>query len=131
VLYAIAADIVVITHLSFILFVVVGGLLVFKWPWMAWLHIPAALWGISVELLGLICPLTPLELELRAWAGESGYTGDFVAEYILPVIYPIGLTRGIQFFLAFTALTVNILIYALLVRRISFKAARGPQSRDC
>ena len=82
------ADLVVILHLSFVLFVVFGGLLVLRWPRLAWVHLPAAAWGVAIEFTGGICPLTPLENWLREKAGEIGYADGFTEHYILPVLYP-------------------------------------------
>jgi hypothetical protein len=122
--YAVLADAVLVTHLGFVLFVVFGGLLVLRWPSVVWVHVPAALWGVAIEYAGWICPLTPLENDLRARAGEYGYEGDFVARYLLPVIYPEGLTREAQFVLGSAALLFNIAIYVLVWRRHR-KARRG------
>lgn len=122
--YGIAADLVVLLHFAFILFVVLGGLLVLKWPWLARLHLPAALWGALVEFTGWICPLTPLENWLRGMGGTSGYSGGFVEQYILVLIYPAGLTREIQLFLGLGVLILNAAIYALWWRRIRVSAGR-------
>lgn len=116
-LYSLLADIIVIIHLAFIIFVVLGGILVLKWKWMIWLHIPAAIWGALIEFMGWICPLTPLENRFRMLAGESGYTGDFIARYILPVIYPGALTRGIQILLGVFVIVINLAIYAYIMWR--------------
>ena len=85
---ALLADLLVLFHATFVLFVVAGGLLVLKWPRLAWLHIPCALWGVLIEFGGWICPLTPLENTLRQRAGEAGYSGGFVEHYVLHVLYP-------------------------------------------
>lgn len=90
-----AADFVVLIHFGFIVFVVVGGLLVLRWPRAAWMHLPAAAWGAGIVLLGGICPLTPLEKSLRRLAGEAGYEGGFIDRYVMPVIYPVGLSRDV------------------------------------
>lgn len=113
--YALLADLILLLHLGFILFVVLGGLLVWRRAWVAWLHLPAAAWGVLVELMGWICPLTPLENRLRRLAGQSGYDGDFIAAYLLPLIYPHGLTREIQIGLGLAVLLVNLLLYARLL----------------
>jgi hypothetical protein len=110
------ADLVVALHFAFVLFVVFGGLLVLRWPWIAYLHVPAAVWGVLIELTGGICPLTPLEKSLRATAGGSGYEGDFIEHYILPVLYPSALTRNIQLVLGALVLIFNLAIYAAVVR---------------
>ncbi len=99
-LYRLGADLVLVTHLAFIVLVVAGGLVVYRYAWFAWIHIPAATWGAFIELTGRICPLTTLENFLRIRAGQEGYVNSFIEQYILPVIYPAGLTRNVQFFLA-------------------------------
>ena len=96
---------------------VLGAFLVLRWPRVAWLHVPAVIWGALVEFTGWICPLTPLENRLRRSAGETGYQGDFIAHYILPVLYPDGLTRRDQLVLGGVALAINIAIYALVLAR--------------
>jgi hypothetical protein len=111
------ADLLVVVHLGFVLFVAAGGLLVLRWPRVAWLHLPAAVWGAWIELSGGICPLTPLEQSLRTRAGEAGYSGDFVSHYILPVLYPAGLDRGAQLVLGALVVAVNLAIYAGVLRR--------------
>ncbi|MCM8593818.1 DUF2784 domain-containing protein [Accumulibacter sp.] len=115
--YRLLADAVVVAHLLFILFVVFGGLLVLRWPRLALAHLPAACWGALIEVGGWICPLTPLENGLREAAGEAGYPGSFIARYLLPVIYPAGLTRELQFVLAAVVVAVNLAVYAELLRR--------------
>ncbi|WP_439888859.1 DUF2784 domain-containing protein [Pseudomonas sp. MBLB4123] len=112
-----AADAVLVVHLLFILFVLLGGLLVLRWRVLAWLHLPAALWGAVVELYSLQCPLTPLENALRRAAGEQGYDGGFVEQYLLPLIYPAGLTPGVQLLLGVLVLVVNGAIYGYLLWR--------------
>ena len=116
-LYALAADAVLVLHFAFVLFVALGALLVWKWPPLAWLHIPAAAWGVAIEFGGWICPLTPLENHLRRLAGDEPYGGDFVARYLLPVLYPAGLTREAQLALGSAALLFNAAIYLAIVRR--------------
>jgi hypothetical protein len=111
------ADLVVLLHFSFILFVVFGGLFIFKWRWLAWFHLPAAAWGAFIELSGGICPLTPLENKLRAADGDT-YSGDFIDHYIMPVIYPTGLTHQIQITFGIIILILNAMIYGLwLIRK--------------
>jgi hypothetical protein len=111
------ADIIVFAHLLFILFVLLGGLLVLKWKWMVYLHIPAAIWGALIEFMGWICPLTPLENRLRRMGGEIGYSGDFVEQYIIPLIYPRGLTREIQIILGIAVIVMNLAVYFVVIRR--------------
>lgn len=110
-LYRLGADLLVILHVSFVLFVVLGGLLTLKWPRLIWLHLPAVAWAAFVEFSGYICPLTPLENWLRVQAGEPDYTGDFVDRYLLPLLYPDMLTRDIQLVLGVFVLLVNLGIY--------------------
>ncbi len=121
------ADLLVVLHLLFVAFVGLGGLLVLRWPRLAWLHLPAALWGVGIELTGRICPLTPLERELRRRAGESAYQGDFVSHYLLPVLYPRGLTRAAQVWLVVLVVGVNLAIYAVVVTRRRSTALRTPR----
>lgn len=116
-LWRLAADALVLVHLAFILFVMLGGLLVWRWPRLCWLHLPAVAWGIVVEALHLTCPLTPWENQLRRAAGDAGYTGSFVEHYLLPVIYPAGLTPQIQLVLATVVVLVNASVYGMLLWR--------------
>ncbi len=109
--YRLMADIIVVTHFAFTIFVLLGGILAIWWRKVVWLHIPAAVWGALIEFAGWICPLTPLENRLRVKGGEAGYPGGFVEEYVLPVIYPTGLTREIQIILGIFVITVNLVIY--------------------
>ena len=111
------ADLVVVLHLAFIAFVVLGGLLGLVWRHAPWLHLPAACWGVFIELSGGICPLTPLEISLRRAAGEAGFEGGFVEHYLVPVVYPVGLTRELQLALAAFALGVNLFVYVWVWRR--------------
>jgi hypothetical protein len=120
-----AADLVLVVHLAFVLFVVLGGLLVMWRRWLATLHLPAVLWGASLEFFGWICPLTPLEQELRRAAGQAGYSGGFIEHYILPVLYPPGLTPQVQSLLGALVLGINGLIYALLIMRWRRTRSRG------
>ncbi|QXG34320.1 DUF2784 domain-containing protein [Pseudomonas viridiflava] len=118
-IFRLAADAVVTFHLLFILFVLLGGLLVLRWPWAALLHLPAMAWGAAVEFLHLYCPLTPLENALRSRAGEQGYDGGFIEHYLIPLIYPAGLTPQIQLWLGGIVLLINASVYgALLVRGV-------------
>jgi hypothetical protein len=110
--YGLLADFVVIVHLAFIAFVLLGGLLAVRWPACAWVHVPSVIWAGYIELTGTICPLTPLERLLRSAAGERGYQGHFIDQYILPVIYPSGLTPSMQVMLGALTLAVNAGIYA-------------------
>jgi hypothetical protein len=112
-----AADGVLVLHLVFVLFVALGGLMVLRWPRVAWIHVPAALWGIAVEFFGWYCPLTPLENALRERASGAAYEGDFIARYLLPVLYPEGLTREAQILLGTAALVLNLTFYGYAWRR--------------
>jgi Protein of Unknown function (DUF2784) len=113
---ALLADLVVVIHFSFVLFVILGGLLVLRWPRLAYVHLPAAAWGVLIEFAGWVCPLTPLEQSLRLKAGEPGYSGSFVEHYILPVLYPSGLTRTIQLALGGLVIVINLCVYGYLLR---------------
>jgi hypothetical protein len=115
--YRLGADLVLLLHLAFVLFVVAGGLLVLKWPLLIWLHLPAVAWGAIVEFTGWICPLTPLENELRTLAGSATYDADFIEQYLLPLLYPAGLTRDIQLTLGMIVIGVNVAVYGWLWRR--------------
>lgn len=115
--YRLAADLVVVAHLLFVGFVVGGGLLVWRWPRLGWIHVPAAAWGALIELAGWICPLTPLENALRARAGQVGYSGGFVEHYVLPVVYPAGLTRELQILLGAGVIVLNVVAYGVLLGR--------------
>lgn len=112
-----AADAVMLVHLAFVLFVAFGGLLVLRVPVMAFAHVPALAWGIWIEATGRICPLTPLENALRRRAGEAGYDGGFIEQYLHPLIYPPGLTRGAQLWLGLTVFLLNGLVYGWLLLR--------------
>ena len=112
--YRIAADVILAIHLGFIAFVMLGGLLGLRYRWAAFVHIPAAVWGAFVEISGRICPLTTLENSLRRSAGESGYPESFVEHYLIPIIYPAGLTRSVQLAFAGLVIIVNVVIYGWL-----------------
>lgn len=112
----VAADAVLVLHLVFILFVVAGGLLVVRHHKIMWFHLPAVVWGAFVEFSGRVCPLTPLEIELRAESGSAGYSGGFIEHYLLPVVYPAGLDRPAQVILGLGVVVINAFFYALIVR---------------
>jgi len=112
------ANLVLVAHFCFVAFVVLGGLLVIAYPRLAFVHIPAVVWGVLIEFAGWICPLTPLENELRRRAGESGYEGDFIAHYVTALIYPAGLTRTTQIVLGTLALAFNAGVYVFVWRRM-------------
>ena len=111
------ADLVVVVHALFVAFAVLGGILVLWRPWVAWLHLPAAIWAVLIEYAGWICPLTPLENALRARAGVATYNDGFISHYLLRALYPAGLTREIQWILGSIALGVNVFVYGLVLRR--------------
>ena len=113
--WTLLADAVVGLHLAFVVFVAAGGLLVLRSPRLAWIHLPAVAWGAVVEIAGWVCPLTPLELALRARGGADGYRGDFVEQYILPVLYPENLTRPTQVVLGAFVVVVNVVVYVWIV----------------
>lgn len=116
-LHRLLADATVLVHFGFVLFVVLGGLAVLRWPRLAAVHVPAAVWGFAVEAFGWLCPLTTLENRWRRLAGQAGYDGGFVEHYLIPVLYPAGLTREIQWLLAAVVLVVNATVYGVLWRR--------------
>jgi hypothetical protein len=117
VIYLLLADALVILHFAFIVFVVLGALTVYRWPKMAWSHIPCALWGAWIEVTGGICPLTPIEVRLRSMGGTQGYTGGFIEHYLDGLIYPAGLTRLDQLFLGGLVVVINLSAYGFLLWR--------------
>ena len=119
------ADLMVGLHAAFVVFVAVGGLLVWKVPRLAWLHLPAVAWGVGVEWTGAICPLTPIEVWLRQQAGEVGYQGDFVDQYVTPWLYPDGLTRELQIGLGVSVLILNLIVYGYAIRARRFRVRRS------
>ena len=119
--YRLMADTALVFHFAFILFVILGGILVIWWRKVIWLHFPAAVWGALIELAGWTCPLTPLENLFRAKGGQAGYSGGFIEKYILPVIYPSGLTREIQIALGILVILVNLFIYWKIFHKSFFK----------
>lgn len=123
--YQLAAEAVLGSHLLFLLFVVFGGLLVVWRPRLAWVHLPALVWGTIVSLMGWICPLTPLENHFRRLAGESGYTSTFLEQYIAPIVYPGGLTRELQLLAGISLPLWNLLVYSLVLWRWR-RRARDP-----
>ena len=115
--YRALADCVVLVHAGFVAFVMLGGFLAWRWRAVVWAHVPAALWGAAIEYAGWISPLTPLENALRARAGLEGYRGGFVEHYVIPLLYPAGLTRPAQAVLGSVVVVVNLIAYGVLVRR--------------
>ena len=126
------ADLVLVVHLLFIVFVVAGGFAAVRWPRLAWAHLPCLAWGALIEFAGWICPLTPLENDLRIASGEAGYSGGFIERYLLPIIYPGALNREIQIWLGVSVLVLNALAYAWLIARLRRRraaSAAGPPGR--
>lgn len=117
--YRALADLVLVLHFVFVLFVVLGGFLAFRWPRVAWIHLPLALYGVLVEVIGFVCPLTPLEVSLRQQGGEAGYAGGFIEHYITAAIYPAGLTRQVQLILGASVAALNVVVYSVWWRRRS------------
>ncbi len=115
--YGLLADVLVVLHVAFIVFALLGALLVARWPRVAWLHLPAMAWAVLVEINSWVCPLTPWEQALRAAAGQGGYRGGFVEHYVLPVLYPAVLTAHIQWVLALVVVVVNAVLYSRVLRR--------------
>jgi hypothetical protein len=122
-LYRVFADLVVVVHLAFVLFAVLGGLLVLRWKRCAWLHVPAVVWAALIEFAGWVCPLTPLEIWLREKGGAIAYRSGFVEHYILPLLYPAVLTRRLQIVLGLFVLGVNLGIYGWVLYR-TYKGKR-------
>lgn len=113
-LFHVAADLLVVFHFLFVIFVLFGGLLILKWRFIMWLHIPAVVWGVVVEWMGWICPLTPWEWSLREKAGQLGYSGSFIDYYIIPIIYPEGLTRELQVSIGIFVILINLIVYGFI-----------------
>lgn len=115
-IYRLLADAVVVIHVIFVIFVVLGGFLLRRWPKLVFAHAPAAMWGALIEFAGWICPLTPLENALRARGGQTGYEGGFIDHYLIPLLYPAALSRGMQFALGGFVLAVNAVAYVIAWR---------------
>jgi len=122
-LFRLFADATVVVHLLFVAFVICGGVLVLRWPRVAWVHLPAAAWGAWVECAGWICPLTPLENWLRVQGGSATYASGFVERYLLPVLYPASLSRDVEWTLGLLVILLNGIVYAVVVlsRRLPVK----------
>jgi hypothetical protein len=125
-IYAVGAGLVVLVHLSFVLFVAAGAWLSLTWPRAMWVHLPAVAWAAYIEFSGGICPLTPLENQLRARAGLDYYSGDFVARYLFPVLYPGGLTREAQAVIGLVVLAVNLGLYIFVYKRRTSRVGGKP-----
>ena len=115
--YGLLADAVLLAHAGFVAFVMLGGLLVLRWPRLAWMHLPVVAWGAGIEFTGGICPLTPLENQLRALAHQQGYAGGFVEHYVFGLLYPEGLTRNLQLGLGLLVIVVNVIVYTWIWHR--------------
>ena len=111
------ADVVLLIHFAFFLFVLFGGLLALRWRPVIWAHLPAVLWGTSIEFSDWVCPLTPLENWLREEGGGAGYDGDFVGRYLLMLLYPDQLTPTVQVVLGIVVMTLNLMVYGWLWKR--------------
>jgi hypothetical protein len=120
----ILADGLVILHMLFVVFVMAGGFLLLRWPKLAWLHLPAAAWGAWIEFTGGVCPLTPLENQLRVLGGGGSYSGGFVEHYLLPILYPESLTLPVQLVLGGVVVAVNLVAYGMVYRALRENAAR-------
>jgi len=128
-LYTYLADLVVLLHAFFVLFVLLGGFLVFWRPVLAWFHLPAVFWGAVVEFTGWICPLTPLENMLRTRGGGSGYATGFIEHHIMPLLYPASLTRNLQIVFGMIVLGVNFLIYLMVWRKLTKNQKKSSEKR--
>jgi len=117
-IYHVTANLLVMIHLVFIVFVIAGGFIVLIWPWVILLHIPAVIWGGIVELKGWICVLTPWENNLRRLAGQEGYPGGFIEHYIVSLIYPAELTRDAQIVMGVIVIIINLCVYSFIVYRL-------------
>jgi hypothetical protein len=123
--YGVLADLIVVAHLGFVGFACLGGLLVVRWRWVAWIHIPCAVWAVVVEWLNLVCPLTPWEQRLRDLADQPGYTGGFIENYLTPILYPAGLNRTVQMLLGALVVAINVSVYVSLFYRRTKSGAPG------
>jgi hypothetical protein len=120
--FAFVAALIVIAHLAFVVFATAGGALALRWPRIAWIHIPSAAWAAFIEFSGRVCPLTPLENALRRRAGLEDYSGDFIANYVFPMLYPAGLTRQAQIAIGTFVVILNVVAYAWVIRRSARRA---------
>jgi len=116
-LFQLAADFIIVLHFTFILFVLVGGILVLKWRWLIWLHLPAVIWGALISFMGWICPLTPLENMLRQAGGGEVYLTGFIEQYIVPLIYPSGFNHEMFVAIGLFVVVVNVIVYAFIFNK--------------
>lgn len=123
------ADLTVVLHLGFVVFVVLGGLLVLSRPWVAWAHAPAAIWGAWIEFAGWTCPLTPLENWFRQRAGETAYASSFVERYLIPTLYPASLSRELQWGLGIVVVVINVIVYAFAIWRLVAQPTQNVEPR--
>jgi len=123
--FIVVADLLSVIHLTFIVFVIVGGFLTLKWRWFVYMHPLAAVWGAFIEFSGWICPLTPLEQQFRQAGGTAGYSTTFIEHYLLPVIYPAGLTRELQIYFGFSVVAINVVAYSILIYRVIQERQNG------
>jgi hypothetical protein len=117
--YQALADVITLVHIVFIAFVLLGGLLAFRWRWMPWAHLPAVMWGAAVEFFGWVCPLTPLENVLRRAGNGAGYSVSFVERYLVPLVYPAELTHELQLLLGGAVVAVNALVYFFVFHQVT------------
>ncbi len=115
--YGWLANAVLLAHFGFVVFVIIGGVAVLRWPRVAWVHLPAVIWAALIEYADWICPLTPLENTLRQAGGEAAYSGGFIDRYIGSIVYPTGLTRPVQVVLGSLLLLLNTFVYWRLLRK--------------
>jgi hypothetical protein len=126
--FQLLADVVVIFHLAFVAFALLGGLLIIKWKMAAWIHFPAAIWAAFIEFTGMICPLTPLENFLRRKSGVSGYDTGFIEHYIIPILYPESLNNDLQIVLGAVVILINAAIYAYVFLKRTRQQRNSPSS---
>lgn len=125
-IYRILADATALVHGLWVVFAVLGGLLVLRWAWLAWLHVPSALWAGAVVIFGWTCPLTPLENRFRRLGGQAGYDTGFLDHYIGLLLYPAGLTRTHQIWMGVAVLALNAAVYGRVLRRGRLRRRGGP-----
>ena len=127
--FRVLADLVLLVHFGFVVFVALGGLLALRWRRVAFVHMPVAVYGVLIELVGFVCPLTPLEVSLRRRGGEAGYEGGFIEHYVTATLYPAGLTREVQFGLAALVAIINAVVYTIWWRKYRTRPAQDPSQR--